>query len=63
MSARSSISARLMPPAHGQAIYDLMAVERQNTDRIDNIVVMGEYSDGPSPTADCPSRRNHSRCA
>jgi uncharacterized protein (TIGR03084 family) len=42
MSARSSISARLMETwAHGQAIYDLMAVERQNTDRIDNIVVMG----------------------
>jgi uncharacterized protein (TIGR03084 family) len=42
MSARSSISARLMETwAHGQAIYDLLAVERDNADRIDNIVVMG----------------------
>ena len=42
MSARSLISARLMETwAHGQAIYDLLGVRRENTDRIKSIVVMG----------------------
>jgi uncharacterized protein (TIGR03084 family) len=41
MSARSSISARLMETwAHGQAIYDRMDRERVNTDRIRNIAVL-----------------------
>lgn len=42
MSVRSSISARLMETwAHGQAIYDLLGVERMDTDRIRNIAVLG----------------------
>jgi uncharacterized protein (TIGR03084 family) len=42
MSARSSISARLMETwSHAQAIYDLLGVERTNRDRIKNIVIMG----------------------
>lgn len=42
MSVRSSITARLMETwAHGQAVYDILNVERVNTDRIKNIVVLG----------------------
>lgn len=42
MSARSSISARQMETwAHGQAIYDVLGLQRNNFDRIRNIVVMG----------------------
>ncbi|MEO8124750.1 MAG: TIGR03084 family metal-binding protein [Burkholderiales bacterium] len=42
MSARSSISARLMETwAHGQAVYDLLGVERRNTDRIRSVAMMG----------------------
>lgn len=42
MSARSSITARLMETwAHGQEAYDHLGVERQNADRIRNIVVLG----------------------
>lgn len=42
MSARSSMTARQMETwAHGQAIFDLMGVEREETDRIRNIVVLG----------------------
>ncbi len=42
MSARSSITARLMETwAHGQEVYDVLGVERGNTDRIRNIVVLG----------------------
>jgi len=42
MSAISSISARLMETwAHGQEIYDLLGVQRANTDRIRNIVTLG----------------------
>jgi uncharacterized protein (TIGR03084 family) len=42
MSALSSITARLMETwAHGQAIYDVLGVERQDTDRIGNIVRLG----------------------
>jgi uncharacterized protein (TIGR03084 family) len=41
MSARSSITARLMETwAHAQAIYDLLGVERRNTDRIRNVAVI-----------------------
>jgi uncharacterized protein (TIGR03084 family) len=42
MSARSSITARLMETwAHGQEIYDLLGVERREQDHIRNIVVLG----------------------
>lgn len=42
MSARSSITARLMETwAHGQEAYDHLGVERENADRIQNIVVLG----------------------
>ena len=42
MSARSSISARLMETwAHGQEIYDLLGKERVNTDHIRNIATLG----------------------
>lgn len=42
MSARSSISARLMETwAHGQEVYDVLGVVRQNHDRIRNIVILG----------------------
>jgi uncharacterized protein (TIGR03084 family) len=42
MSARSSISARLMETwAHAQAVYDLLGVERVDTDRIQSIAFLG----------------------
>ncbi|MDC3401615.1 TIGR03084 family metal-binding protein [Alphaproteobacteria bacterium] len=42
MSARSSITARLMETwAHGQEVYDVLGVERQEQDHIQNIVVLG----------------------
>ena len=42
MSAASMATARLMETwAHGQAVYDLLGVERVNTDRIRNIAVLG----------------------
>ncbi len=42
MSARSSVSARLMETwAHGQEIFDELGQVRSNTDRIHNIVVLG----------------------
>jgi uncharacterized protein (TIGR03084 family) len=42
MSARSSITARLMETwAHGQEVYDVLGVERIDADRIKNIVVLG----------------------
>ena len=42
MSVRSGMSARLMETwAHGQAIVDLMGIERVNADRIRSIAVMG----------------------
>lgn len=42
MSARSSITARLMETwAHGQEIYDLLGLVRENTDRIRNIAHLG----------------------
>lgn len=42
MSARSSISARLMETwAHGQEVYDHLGVVRQNQDHIRSICVLG----------------------
>lgn len=42
MSVRSSITARQMEHwAHGQEVFDLFGKERENTDRIRNIVVLG----------------------
>lgn len=42
MSARSSITARQMETwAHGQEIFDLLGVAREDADRIRNIVVLG----------------------
>ncbi len=42
MSAISSISARLMETwSHAQAVYDVLGVERNDTDRIGNIVRLG----------------------
>ena len=42
MSARSSITARLMETwAHGQAAFDLLGVTRTEGDRIRNVVVLG----------------------
>ena len=42
MSARSSITARLMETwAHGQEVYDHLGVVRKNEDRIGNIVTLG----------------------
>jgi uncharacterized protein (TIGR03084 family) len=62
MSAISSITARLMETwAHAQAVYDVLGVERQDSDRIGNIVRLGvntygwtfknrgEDSPGPMP--------------
>ncbi|MEL6677462.1 MAG: TIGR03084 family metal-binding protein [Pseudomonadota bacterium] len=47
MSVRSSMTARQMETwAHGQAIYDLLGVERQDTDAIRNIVVLGANTFG-----------------
>lgn len=42
MSARSSISARLMETwAHAQAVYDLLGVERIDADRIQSVAHLG----------------------
>jgi uncharacterized protein (TIGR03084 family) len=42
MSVRSSITARLMETwAHGQSLYDLLGVQRQDSDRIKNIAILG----------------------
>jgi len=42
MSARSSISARLMETwAHGQAVFDRIGVVRVDADRIRNVAVLG----------------------
>ncbi|RYZ08509.1 MAG: TIGR03084 family protein [Alphaproteobacteria bacterium] len=47
MSARSSITARLMETwAHGQEVYDALGVVRRNGDRIRNIVVLGNNTYG-----------------
>ena len=42
MSARSSITARLMETwSHGQGAFDLLGIDRNNSDRIKNIAVLG----------------------
>ena len=42
MSVRSSITARQMETwAHGQAIYDVLGIERKNADRLRNIAFLG----------------------
>ena len=42
MSARSSITARQMETwAHGQAVFDLLGIDRADTDRIRNIAHLG----------------------
>ena len=42
MSLRSSITARLMETwAHGQEVYDMLGVERADTDRLKGIAVLG----------------------
>ncbi len=42
MSVRSCITARLMETwAHGQAAYDALGVDRENTDRIKGVAVLG----------------------
>ncbi|MCA8901135.1 MAG: TIGR03084 family protein [Hyphomonas sp.] len=42
MSARSSITARLMETwAHGQEVYDCLGADRKDADRIRNIAVLG----------------------
>lgn len=47
MSARSSISARLMETwAHGQEVFDQLGVARQNTDTIRSIAVLGTNTFG-----------------
>jgi len=47
MSVRSGITARLMETwAHGQEIYDLLGVQRVDTDRIKNVVVLGIHTFG-----------------
>lgn len=47
MSVRSSATARLMETwAHAQEIYDLLGVERENADRIENIVILGNNTYG-----------------
>ncbi len=47
MSVRSSITARLMETwAHGQEVYDLLGVVRQEGDHVKNIVVIGNNTFG-----------------
>jgi len=47
MSARSSLTARLMETwAHGQEVYDVLGEVRRNGDRIRNIVVLGNNTYG-----------------
>ncbi|MDP6346195.1 MAG: TIGR03084 family metal-binding protein [Alphaproteobacteria bacterium] len=47
MSVLSSITARLMETwSHGQAIYDLLGVVREDTDRIKNVVFIGNNTFG-----------------
>ncbi|MEZ5998437.1 MAG: TIGR03084 family metal-binding protein [Hyphomonas sp.] len=42
MSARSSITARLMETwAHGQEVFDALGAEREEADRLKNIVILG----------------------
>ncbi|NDW47838.1 TIGR03084 family metal-binding protein [Ruegeria sp. PrR005] len=42
MSVRSSITARQMETwAHGQEVFDILGVQRQEADRVKNIVILG----------------------
>ncbi|MCB9961369.1 MAG: TIGR03084 family metal-binding protein [Hyphomonas sp.] len=42
MSARSSITARLMETwAHGQEVFDALGAQREESDRLKNIVILG----------------------
>ena len=65
MSVRSSITARLMETwSHGQAIYDLLGVDRQDTDRIRNVAVLGVNTFGwtfVNRKEPVPERRPHVR--
>ena len=65
MSVRSSITARLMETwSHAQAVYDLLGVERVDTDRIRNIAQLGIntfgwtfHNRGEAPPGDVPCVR------
>ena len=65
MSVRSSITARLMETwSHAQAVYDLLGVERLDTDRIRNIAQLGIntfgwtfHNRGEAPPGDVPAVR------
>ena len=47
MSARSSMTARLMEAwSHSQAIYDELGIDRESSDGIQNIVVLGHNTYG-----------------
>lgn len=47
MSVRSSMTARQMETwSHGQEVFDILGVERQEADRIKNIVVLGANTFG-----------------
>lgn len=65
MSARSSITARLMETwAHGQEVYDALGAERLDADRIRNIAVLGVNTFGWSfkvHRLDVPLRAPHVR--
>ena len=51
MSARSAISARQMETwAHGQEVFDILGVAREERDRIRNIVVLGINTYGWDPS-------------
>ena len=67
MSARSSISARLMETwAHAQAAYDLLGVERVDTDRIRSIAHLGVNTFGwtfRNRGEEPPARAPHVRLA
>lgn len=65
MSARTSISARLMETwAHGQAVWDTLGLERRDTDRIRSIAVLGVNTFGWAFTSrrlPVPARPPHVR--
>lgn len=65
MSTRSSITARQMETwAHGQEVFDLLGLERQDADRIRNIVQLGVNTFGWSHQVqglDIPAAMPHLR--
>ena len=67
MSVRSSITARLMETwSHGQAAFDLLGAERQDTDRIKNVAVLGVNTFGwtfVNRDEDVPEPKPHVRLA